>query len=103
MIDASKGRALWGELHAVGRREKINLAQQKAFFAAWLMKVETLLTCQSCFRKLSFFVSKWPVDYGEGFHVWGICLHDYVNKELGRDLFHPEISIALLTRRGIIQ
>lgn len=103
MIDAIKARVLWYELHLFQSGQKIDLDQQKTFFAGWLVRVENLLDCSTCFRKLKWFLSKWPVDYGEGFHTWGICLHDFVNKQLGRKLFYPEISLAPLTKHGIIQ
>lgn len=99
MIDANKARLLWHELHEFMGTED----QQKAFFSAWLSRVELMLGCASCFKKVRQFVSYWPVDYGEGFHFWGICLHDSVNKDLGRSLFYPEITVAPLTRRGILQ
>lgn len=102
MIDTDKARMLWGELHSFGKQEH-TLSQQMLFFAEWLASVEAMLGCATCFKKVKLFLSKWPVDYGEGFHLWGICLHDYVNKDLGRNLFYPQFTIAPLTSRGILQ
>ena len=100
MINVEKARWLWKELHEFNSKVSLD---QVSFMCQWLPSVKFLLGCESCFRKLEYFMRLWPVEYGEGFQTWGICLHDYVNKELGRNLFYPDLTRPLLAAKGIIQ
>lgn len=102
MINPVKGAELWKLLHETAKEEK-DTVKQHNFMCSWWLKVEYLLGCASCFRKLKRFIDRWPVDFGEGFYLWTICLHDFVNKEMGRKLFYPKFTLAPLTERGIIQ
>lgn len=102
MMDANRGRRLWQILHLYAKHQKSGLDQQ-IFYSEWLAEVKKEIGCESCFNKVVWFVKKWPVDYGEGFYLWSICLHDYVNKELGRKLFFPELTLEPLRKYGIIQ
>lgn len=101
-MDASRGRQLWRVLHLYASHPNVSLDQQ-IFFSEWLAEVQKSLGCESCFKKVVWFQVKWPVDYGENFYLWSICLHDYVNKELGRPLFLPNLTLEPLTKRGILQ
>lgn len=102
MIDANTARHFWNELHTNAKGLKSNL-DQKRFMANWLLDVEAALGCSSCWGKVKRFCARWPVAYGEELWLWSICLHDYVNKEMGRPLFYPDITLAPLKQKGIIQ
>lgn len=101
MMDQATARRMWYCLHRFARREKARV-NQVAFVEKWLSDVEAKLGCTSCFWKVKRFCDLWPVAYGEELWLWSICLHDYVNKELGRSLFHPDITLAPLMAKGII-
>lgn len=96
------GPGLWSALHVAGK-DLISSNSQKIFFECWIFQVEGDIGCETCFKKLQWFLKMWPVDYGEGFYLWGICLHDFVNKELGRPFFYPNLTLEPLRGRGIIQ
>ena len=100
MMRAEVGNALWESLHQAAR---FTVAEQQTFFPSWLEMVRAQLGCKSCEWKLDRFMRLWQVDYGEGFYMWSICLHDYVNKELGKGLFFPNLTLAPLAYYGIIQ
>lgn len=102
MTDVAKTRALWLELHEFAKKVKVR-HDQLSFIAVWLRDTHDALDCGSCWNKLVWFCKKWPIAYGEEFYLWSICLHDYVNKEMGRPLFYPELTLAPLTARDIIQ
>lgn len=99
-MNALGGQKLWGELHQAAT---LSPSDQLMFFTFWLNQVREELGCVSCYRKLTWFLGMWQPDFGEGFKLWGFCLHDFVNKELGKPFFHPEVTLDPLTRRGIIR
>lgn len=101
-MTAIEGRRLWGELHEFARGSKLR-HDQLTFFPRWLAEVEQTLGCVSCFWKVERFCKLWPVAYGEEFELWATCLHDYVNKEMGRNLVYPDLTLAPLKAKGIIQ
>lgn len=98
MIDVFVARRLWEQLHTFARGQKIS---QDLFLNAWLADVQSMLNCETCFKKLVRFVQLWPPD--SDLNLWAICLHDYVNKEMGKPLFFPELTLAPLFKRGITQ
>lgn len=100
MMDALTGRILWFQLHTAG---KWSSDKQRAFLYVWLERVKFNLGCSTCFKKVDWFISKWEPEYGKGFDMWAMCLHDYVNKELGKPLFAPHLTLEPLAKRGIIQ
>lgn len=100
-MHATEGRRLWKGLHTFAENV-FDGNTQRMFFSLWFSEVEGALGCSSCFRKLKWFREKWPEDYGQGFGLWSQCLHDYVNKELGKPLFLPDLTLAPLRLRGII-
>ncbi len=102
MMHADTGRALWFAIHNYAELIK-DEQRQREVFALWVKDVELTIGCKSCFKKLERFMKLWPVAYGEGLYLWSICLHDFVNKELGRKLFYPELTLAPLMQKGIIQ
>ncbi len=102
MTDVSQSRKLWRQLHHFGLLD-YDPKDQEAFFTEWVQSVSNVIQCTTCFRKLLFFLNHWPVDYGEGFYLWGLCLHDYINKELGKPLFYPNSTLEPLRLHGIIQ
>ena len=93
------GTGLWIELH---EGVKVSL-DQKMFVSAWLTKAKGLLGCSSCWIKVNRFLKLWPVDSIENGVLWAACLHDFVNKELGKPLHLPNITLAPLRQRGIFQ
>lgn len=99
-MNAHTGRELWKQLHEI---PLAGVSFQEYIFPLWMESVKALLECPSCFRKIIFFLRKWPVEYGEGFDLWAKCLHDYVNKELGKPLFFKELTLEPLKERGIVQ
>ncbi len=101
MINVLIARELWRQLHIFAGLKK-PLRAQEVFLGDWLENVEAQLDCGSCFRKVKRFLKLWPIEYGEGLWLWSVCLHDYVNKELGRALFLPHLTLAPLRTRGII-
>lgn len=101
-MDALIGRALWFELHSKAGELKVDLGQI-SFMADWSARAEAALGCRSCWWKVERFCKLWPIAYGADFYLWSICLHDYVNKELGRPFFFPELTLAPMTAKGIIQ
>lgn len=102
MIDALKTRKLWYELHTFAKEIKVSSAQL-SFVENWLQRAHATLGCPSCWWKVRNFCRAWPVSYGDDLYLWSICLHDYVNKEMGKALFYPELTLAPLRLRGIIQ
>jgi len=101
MMEAEKGRELWASLHTfAGMRETPDM--QLVFMEDWLAKVGVAMGCPTCFHKVVRFTRRWAPDYGEGFETWAFCLHDYINKELGKKMFKPELTLALLLQKGII-
>ena len=102
MIDITKARKAWADLHEIGLAVD-SPSSQRVFMLDWFRYVRDVIDCQSCLWKLALFLDRWPVEYGEGFYLWGVCLHDYVNKELGKKLFYPELTLAPLTKKGILQ
>ncbi len=100
MMDTQTGRILWYQLHCAADN---NMIAQKGFIPVWLDRVKFNLGCTSCYKKLEWFMSKWPPEYGKGFDLWVTCLHDYMNKELGKPLFAPHLTLEPLTQKGIIQ
>lgn len=102
MMDTATAHNLWNELHMQSERLKVDLDQER-FFANWFNKVKSALGCTSCWKKIEWFCQRWPVLYGSCFWLWSICLHDYVNKELGKPLFYPNLTLAPLTQKGMIQ
>jgi len=102
MMHQITAHILWLELHTEAKRLKSNLAQ-KMFMLAWMAEAKASLGCSSCWQKVEWFCQHWPVAYGKDLWLWSICLHDYVNKELGKPLFYPQLTLAPLTRKGIIQ
>lgn len=102
MIDITKSRELWRQLHEFGTSNDTP-KEQNEFILEWICSVKKLIRCKSCFRKLVVFLLRWPVEYGEGFYLWGLCLHDYINKELGKRLFYSQLTLTPLMGKGIIQ
>jgi hypothetical protein len=100
MIDVFQARALWGELHSHSSKSNHD---QVLFLSSWLKRVREILTCSTCYAKVERFKNLYQPDYGEGFHFWGVCLHDFVNRELGRPLHRPDLTIPVLTSKGIFQ
>lgn len=100
MMSPQTGNALWAQLHLVAKQ---TTARQEVFFPVWMDRVKFNLGCVSCGKKLDWFCKLWPVAYGKEFWLWSICLHDYVNKEMGRPLFHPDLTLAPLRSKGLIQ
>lgn len=98
-MDALAGRMLWKRLHEFAE-EGIYAGR---FFEKWMLEVKANIGCETCFKKLVWFLKKWPVDYGNGFQLWAFCLHDFINKELGKPLHFPELTLDPLIIRGIIQ
>lgn len=102
MINVAVTRQLWHELHTRAECWKFDL-DQKTFVANWLSDVEDTLGCASCWSKVKLFCKLYPVDYGQELWLWSICLHDYVNKEMGHPLFYPDLTLAPLRLKGLIQ
>jgi len=94
--------ALWSELHAHAKELQSPTAQ-RMFLTRWLAEAKAVSGCTSCWKKVERFCQLWPVDYGDGLWLWTICLHDYVNKDLGKPLFYPQLTLAPLLEKGIIQ
>lgn len=94
--------ALWIELHAHAKELQSETAQ-RMFMTRWLAEAEKATGCTSCWKKVERFCRLWPVAYGAGLWLWSVCLHDYVNKELGKGLFYPQLTLAPLFAKGIIQ
>lgn len=101
-MDAVKGRQLWRVIHLYAKHPNVSQDQQ-IFYSEWLAEVKNVIGCESCFKKVKWFEQKWPVEYGEHFYLWSICLHDYVNKELGRALFFPDLTLEPLKQHCILQ
>lgn len=101
MIDPTTGRLLWAQLHMFAAQRASDA--QKAFLPVWLERVKFNLGCVSCYKKTERFISLWPPDFGKGFELWANCLHDYVNKELGKPLWAPHLTLEPLKLKGIIQ
>lgn len=102
MIDVQKTRWLWSELHEFANKVKVG-QDQLLFMSTWLHKSFMALGCVSCWFKVKRFCDLWPIAYGEELYLWSICLHDYVNKEMGKPLFYPELTLAPLRAKGILQ
>lgn len=102
MIDVAVARRLWSELHTAAKGLKSNL-DQISFMVKWMDEAKDAIECTSCWAKVKRFCGLWPIAYGEELWLWSICLHDYVNKELGRPLFRPDLTLAPLLAKGIIQ
>lgn len=100
MMDAPTGRILWLQLHGAA---KWNSTKQRAFLYIWQERVKFNLGCNTCYKKVDYFISKWPPEFGNGFDLWATCLHDYINKELGKPFFAPHLTVVPLTQKGIIQ
>lgn len=98
-MDAKAGNELWKQLHEFAETRRY----AGLFFEKWMLEVKANIGCETCFKKLHWFLKKWPVDYGNGFQLWAWSLHDFVNKELGRPLYYPEKTLEPLMQRGIIQ
>ncbi len=109
MMDVTRARQLWHDLHHFADIAAIYVdnvevdLDQQGFMSNWFAHVKATLECSSCWRKVEYFCRLWPVAYGDGLRLWSICLHDYVNKELGRPLYHPDLTLAPLTEKGIVQ
>jgi hypothetical protein len=101
-MDARKGQELWKRLHDFAQANESSPQAQESFFVDWFLEVEAAIGCASCYRKLFRFVKFWPPDFGGNFYFWTICLHDYVNKELGKPLHFPELTIAPLRLIGLM-
>jgi len=101
MMEAITGRILWEQLHHIMPR--MHVKGQRIAFEQWLRRVKFNMGCTTCFKKVEWFMEKWPVEFGTGFIQWGTCLHDYVNKELGKPLWAPHLTLEPLTKKGIIQ
>lgn len=93
---------MWQELHEFAGIKK-DILDQISFVENWLQAVHEEIDCNSCWWKVRNFCRLWPVAYGEDLYLWSICLHDYVNKEMGKPLFYPDLTLAPLKARGIIQ
>lgn len=102
MMDVAKARRLWIDLHDFAQRVKVR-HDQLSFMDNWLNEAHSIVDCASCWWKVVRFCNLWPIEYGDGLYLWSICLHDYVNKELGRVLFYPDLTLEPLIKRGIIQ
>lgn len=102
MMHITVAHALWSELHAESKELRSELAQMM-FMTRWLEEAKACLGCSSCWQKVERFCTLWPVAYGEDLWLWSICLHDYVNKEMGKPLFYPDLTLAPLTAKGIVQ
>lgn len=102
MMQVSTGRMLWGVLHEYSENPG-NAQHKQAFLEQWFTQVKESLGCASCFKKLERFQRLWPTPDGEELYLWGLCLHDYVNKELGKPLHFPESTLAPLKQKGIVQ
>lgn len=100
MMDARTGRFLWEQLHFHFPKY---IGSQGVAFHLWLDRVKFNLGCNACYKKLEWYVIKWPPEFGKGFELWAMCLHDYVNKELGKPLFAQHLTLEPLTRKGILQ
>ena len=98
-MNAVQGRTLWIALHAAAQMEATPESRER-FHAVWRELVRENLPCASCFRKLEYFERKWPPDTAD-FYTWSLCLHDFVNQQLGRPLFHPQITREPLRARGL--
>lgn len=102
MMQQSTGRLLWGVLHEFASNHS-TLAQRRVFLSSWFQQVKQHLGCATCFKKLERFQKHWHFDQAEDFYIWTVCLHDYVNKELGKPLYRPKYTLVLLKRKGIVQ
>lgn len=102
MMHVTIAHMLWSELHSMAR-EEISPSSQRMFMQRWLEETKALAACPSCWWKVERFCTHWPVAYGADLWLWSVCLHDYVNKELGKPLFYPELTLAPLTAKGILQ
>lgn len=100
MMHVDTARGLWAALHRYSQKSE---REQRIDFHFWLIEVESTIGCETCFRKLQWFLKMWPVEFGEHFWLWSICLHDFVNKQLGRKLFYPDLTVEPLTAKGIFQ
>lgn len=101
-MTAATGQELWRKIHIFAKGSK-SVLEQELFFSYWMAEVHSGIGCESCFKKIGFFLKQWPTDFGKGFHLWSMCLHEYVNKELGKPMFAPNLTLAPLRNRGIIQ
>lgn len=101
-MTAATGQELWRKIHAFAKSTK-SVSEQELFFSYWMLEVHSSIGCETCFKKVVRFLKLWPADFGKGFHLWSICLHEYVNKELAKPMFAPNLTLAPLRQRGIIQ
>lgn len=101
-MDLPTAHRLWSELHTAAKELKTGL-DQISFMAKWAIEAEAALGCGSCWKRVKWFCSKYPITYGSELWLWTICLHDFVNKEVGRPLFYPDLTLARLKLKGIIQ
>jgi len=102
MMQPHAGRWLWWQLHTFTEKIDQSPEQRKAWLANWFATVKKLLGCDSCYKKLERFCNLWEPPLNGDLHAWGMCLHDYVNHELGRGLAYPELTLAPLKERGIV-
>lgn len=102
MMTAATGRELWKKIHSFSKGST-SVSEQEVFFSYWMAEVESALSCKSCFQKVKWFLKQWPVSFGGNFHLWILCLHDYVNKEMGKPYHFPHLTLDLLTQHGIVQ